>query len=162
MGGAPPEERPAGPQSGKGEKDHATGTTAAAPVPVASGAGVTVTAMGATSPRAAATGMAAGMAIHQHHHGAMRGGEGGGRPGLHIRTSPLGGRRSPSPALLQRANSSPASSSSSRAASPVDAGLLSPTQPPYRSVSHIVGYTPEGSTSRCRVCERGFTPGKLR
>lgn len=60
------------------------------------------------------------------------------------------GRRSP-PSLL-RAASSPTSPTS----------FLAATEPGLHSISHIVGYAPENTSSRCRVCERSFSPYKLR
>lgn len=34
--------------------------------------------------------------------------------------------------------------------------------PQYESSGHVVGYAPEGTKSRCRVCGIGFTPHKMR
>lgn len=34
--------------------------------------------------------------------------------------------------------------------------------PQYKSSGHVVGYAPEGTRSRCRVCGTGFTPHKMR
>jgi hypothetical protein len=34
--------------------------------------------------------------------------------------------------------------------------------PQYKSVGHVVGYAPEGTRSRCRVCGSGFTAHKMR
>lgn len=60
------------------------------------------------------------------------------------------GKRRPKPNLLDKTNKEEKN------------GGIGPTAPPYKSVSHVVGYAPANTTSHCKVCGKGFIPKRIR
>lgn len=45
---------------------------------------------------------------------------------------------------------------------PSSASKTRPQPKTFKSVSYIISYAPEGTSSACKICHKGFHPGKLR